>query len=237
MKVGVMQPYFFPYIGYFSLINYVDKFIFFDTPQYISHGWINRNRVLRQDGMPGYIIIPIKKVPQSTAIKDISISTNIEWRNRIYGQLTAYKRRAPYYKETIEFIHSILDKEYEGKLSVLNIETIKAVCAYIGIKKDFDVYSKTNIKINSVDHPDEWALNITNKLDGDVYVNPPGGQLFFDRNKYKEKNIKLEFLQSKLPVYIQRIGHFEAGLSIIDVMMFCSQKEIRDMLGEFIILY
>nr|WP_204162773.1 WbqC family protein [Sporofaciens musculi] len=61
MKIGIMQPYFFPYIGYFSLIEYVDKFIFFDTPQYISHGWVNRNRVLNQNGNPDYIIVPIKK--------------------------------------------------------------------------------------------------------------------------------------------------------------------------------
>lgn len=233
MKIGIMQPYFFPYIGYFSLIHYVDKFIFFDTPQYISHGWVNRNRILKQNGTIGYITVPIKKMPQQTAIKDVLIADDMDWRGRIYGQLTVYKKKAPYYKEVIAFLHSILDEEDDNKLSDLNIAGIKATSKYLGLENKFDVFSQMDIEIAKAVQPDEWALNITKAIGGDVYVNPPGGELFFDRNKYKKQGIKLEFLQSKLPHYIQRMGHFEAGLSIIDVMMFCSKKEIMDMLNEF----
>ena len=73
MKLGIMQPYFLPYIGYFSLIHYVDEFIFFDTPQYISHGWVNRNRILKQGGGTNYIVVPIAKARRETPIKDIQI--------------------------------------------------------------------------------------------------------------------------------------------------------------------
>lgn len=236
MKVGIMQPYFFPYIGYFSLINYVDEFIFFDTPQYIKHGWINRNRVLRQDGTPGYITVPIEKTARDTAIKDIKISNNIDWKKKIYGQLTVYKRKAPYYKDVLCFLHSIFDREYDNKLVDLNIEAIDAVCKCIGIDKKIKRYSQMNIKIAPVYQPDEWALNITKALGGDVYVNPPGGQVFFNKQKYKKQDIKLIFLQSNFQAYLQKIGHFEEGLSIIDVMMFCKGEEIRDMLFDFKII-
>ena len=107
------------------------------------------------------------------------------------------------------------------------------MCTYIGIEKNLKVFSQMGIGITSVNHPDEWALKITKAIDGKIYVNPPGGQSFFDKEKYNRNNIELEFLQSNLPAYIQKIGHFEAGLSIIDVMMFCSPKEVRDMLDNF----
>ncbi len=238
MRFGIMQPYFFPYIGYFSLIDYVDRFIFFDTSQYIRHGWVNRNRILGQGKKTGgsYITVPIKNTGQKTVIKDVIIAENIDWRNKIYGQLTVYKRKAPYYKDVICFLHSVLDQEYENRLSDLNIETLKAVCDYIGIERKFSVFSQMNLNISGSNQPDEWALYITEALGGDIYVNPPGGQNFFEKAKYKQRNIGLEFLKSNLPEYIQKIGYFEPGLSIIDVMMYCGKKEIKDMLQDYTIL-
>lgn len=236
MKLGIMQPYFFPYLGYFSLIKYSDEFIFFDTPQYISHGWVNRNRVLKQDGTPNYIIVPIQKAKQETAIKDILISENANWQDKIYGQLTAYKKRAPRYKDTLDFLHSIIDQDYENNLSKLNIETTKAVCEYLGVDRKFEIFSGMNLEIEEVNMPDEWALNITKALGGDIYVNPPGGQSFFDKSKYDAANIELQFLKSNLRPYVQRIGRFEPGLSIIDAMMFCSPEEINDILDDYEII-
>lgn len=233
MKLGIMQPYFFPYLGYFSLIQNTDKFVFFDTPQYISHGWINRNRVLKQDGTPNYIIVPVQKSKRETAIKEMRINETIKWREKIYGQLTVYKKRAPYYNQTLEILHEILDKDYHEKLSVLNIESTKSICKYLGIEREFEVFSEMNLNIGEVRKPDEWALNITKSMGFDTYVNPPGGMSFFDREKYHEEGINLQFLQIRLKPYIQRIGHFEPGLSIIDVMMFCKNDEILDMLGEY----
>jgi hypothetical protein len=235
MKIGIMQPYFFPYMGYFSLIKYVDRFVFFDTPQYINHGWVNRNRVLKQNGSSGYITVPVQKCHRDIAIKDIRISKNFDWREKIYGQLTVYKRRAPYYNNVIEFLHTVLDKDYNHSLANLNIETIKSVCRYLEVETVFDVFSEMDVNISEVSQADEWALEITNAIGGNIYVNLPGGVSFFDREKYIKQNIELQFLQSKLPPYIQRIGHFEKGLSIIDVMMFCNKKEISDMLNAFVI--
>lgn len=235
MKLGIMQPYFFPYIGYFSLICQSDKFIFFDTPQYISSGWVNRNRILKSDGTPGYITVPVVKAARETAIKDICIS-NPEWKQSFFGQLTAYKRKAPKYKDTLEFLHEILDCKEYVYLSELNIDTLIKTSEHIGIHTEFETYSKMNLDIEQVNAPDEWALNITKALGGDTYINPPGGMSFFDPDKYRNSNIRLQFLKSNLKPYIQRIGRFEPGLSIIDVLMFCDTDEIRNLLEDFEII-
>lgn len=236
MTFGIMQPYFFPYLGYYALIKYSDQFIFFDTPQYISHGWINRNRVLKQDGTWNYIVVPIQKASRETAIKDIVISDTVRWKEKIYGQLSIYRKKAPNYRETMDIVRSVLERDYEGNLCKLNMESIGTICDFLEIKKDFYIFSQMDLEIEKVNAPDEWALNITKALHGDAYVNPPGGMSFFSNEKYKRNNINLKFLKVNLKPYVQRIGHFEAGLSIIDVMMFNAQKEIKDMLNDFVLI-
>lgn len=235
MKLGIMQPYFFPYIGYFSLIKYVDRFVFFDTPQYISHGWVNRNRILKQNGTANYFVVPIKKTSHLTPINKVFINNEIQWKEKIYGQLSVYKRKAPYYAHVMEIIQDILDKHWEN-LSALNIYGIKEICKFLSISTPFDIFSQMDLEIGDVSASDEWALNITKAMGYDVYVNPPGGMSFFDRGKYIENGVQIEFLQSELLPYIQKIGHFEAALSIIDVMMFCNIGEINCMLDSYQIL-
>ena len=236
MRIGLMQPYFVPYIGYFSLIEYADKFIFFDTAQYISRGWVNRNRVQKQNGSPDYITIPVKKAPQKTQIKDIEIADSEKWREAILGKLTVYKRKAPNYEPVMDFIHDILYESEYDNLSELNCSSIVKTCEFIGLKGNFGILSEMDLQIGQVQAPDEWALYITKALQGDIYVNPPGGQSFYDKEKFRSKNIKLQFLKSGLKPYLQKTEQFEPGLSIIDVMMFCKNDEIKAMLTDYRII-
>lgn len=234
-KLAIMQPYFFPYLGYFSLIKYTNKFIFFDTPQYIKKGWINRNRVLNDKGKWDYITVPVVKSARETPINKIEINNTIAWREKIIGQLTVYKRKAPYYNKVMELVKNILNIK-SNKISKLAEDSIKNTCRYLNLNLDSEVFSEMNIKIENVNNPDEWALNISKTLKYSIYVNLPGGINFFDPQKYKNNNIKLEFLETELRPYIQKIGYFEPALSIIDVMMFCDTKEILDMLDEYKII-
>lgn len=235
MKIGIMQPYFFPYLGYFSLIKNTDYFVIFDTPQYIRRGWVNRNRILDAKGEATYITVPIVSTERDTVIKDIEISYEKKWLEKIKGQMTVYKKKAPYYKKIIKFIDDIEEKNFKY-LSELNIYTLEKVCEYLEIPYKYDVFSKMDLKIDEVKEADEWALNITKALGYDTYVNPPGGMSFFDRDKYLANNINLEFLKINLKPYIQRTGRFEEGLSILDVMMFLDPKEINSLLDDFEIL-
>ncbi len=233
MKLGLMQPYFFPYLGYFSLIKNCDKFIFFDTVQYIRRGWCNRNRILKQDGTPSYVIVPIKKAPRETNINEIQIDNSMDWKAKIFGQLNIYKKTAPYYDDVIEFLKGILTDEYES-LSELCIDTTEAVCNFLGIETEFATLSRMNLAIDDIHAPDEWALNITKAMKYDVYVNPPGGQTFYDREKYENVHIKLEFLTINQFAYDQkRKGSFVPNLSVIDAMMFCTPDEINRMLDDY----
>lgn len=232
MKIAIMQPYFFPYIGYFSLIKNTDYFIFFDTPQYIRKGWINRNRILGTNGNDVYFTIPVEKCSRETPIKDVKISCNENWKEKWLGQLTVYKKRAPYYLEIMRLIQDVLSFNTQF-ISEMAINSVIKTCQYLGINFNYEIYSKMDLPSFEVNAPDEWALGITKAMKYDTYVNPPGGKEFFDASKYTKANIELQFLTQEIIEYNQRSREFVPGLSILDVMMFCAPKEIVDMMDLY----
>lgn len=235
IKIGIMQPYFFPYLGYYSLMKYTDYFILFDTPQFIRKGFINRNRILDAKGKPLFVTAPIVGASRETRIKDTKISYTNNWFSKIYGQLTAYKKRAPYYEKVLELLHDVESKHFLN-ITDLNAYTLDKTAQYIGISFHYDIFSKMNLRIDEVYAPDEWALNITKALGYDTYVNPPGGLSFFDKEKYIKNDIKLQFLQNNLNPYSQRNGTFVEGLSILDAMMFLDPQTILELLDDFTII-
>lgn len=234
MKLAIMQPYFFPYIGYFSLIKNTDHFVFFDTPQYIRKGWINRNRIIAGGGKDVYITVPVEKAPRDTAIKDIKINNNEKWQEKIRGQLSIYKKRAPYYQDVMAVVEDVINLESD-LVSELAIKSVVCSCKYLQIPMKYDVYSQMEHSIADVKEPDEWALYITQQMQYDTYVNPPGGKSFFHREKYEKMGIELQFLIQELQKYNQRTNKFIEGLSILDVMMFCSPNEIESMMEKYVI--
>jgi hypothetical protein len=233
MKLAIMQPYFLPYLGYFSLIKHTDEFILFDTVQFIRHGWIERNRILKPSNGWQYIMVPLKKHSRETLIKDIEINNDQQWKEKILAQLQHYKKQAPYFSNVIDILNEIFSKEY-ATIVDLNLASLKTVCYYLGINTPIQVFSLMNIDIEPANAPDEWALNICKALGNvDEYWNPPGGQSFFDKKKYESAGINLKFHSAILTDYDQKRNVFEPGLSIIDVMMFNSVDEINKMLDNY----
>ncbi len=236
MKLGIMQPYFFPYIGYFSLIANTDRFVVFDPVQFIHHGWIERNRILKPSDGWQYIAVPLEKHHRNTIIQDIRINHATDWREKIVRQLDHYRKKAPYYRETMDVVRCAWDVETDS-ITYLNTNILRVVSRYLGISTPIEIFSEMDLTMGEVTAPDEWALQICLAIPGaDAYLNPEGGLSFFDREKYLRSGIQIAFQKMNLPVYSQRRAEFESGLSIIDVMMYNSPEEIRKMLGDFELL-
>ena len=233
-KLAIMQPYFFPYIGYFSLIKHTDEWIVFDTPQFIRHGWIERNRILKPSEGWQYIKVPLEKHPREATIRDIRIRTNEPWRNLIFAQLEHYKKSAPYYAPVISFLREAFEHQTDSIVS-MDVRLLEAACRYIGIPFRAHVFSKMGLRLPEVTAPDEWSLNISLEVGAVEYINPPGGEGFFDRAKFERAGVHLTFLRANSRAYDQRRTVFEPGLSIIDVMMFNTRDQITEMLDDYTI--
>lgn len=184
MRLGIMQPYFLPYLGYYSLIKHTDKWIVFDPVQFIRHGWIERNRILKPSEGWQYIAVPLVKHIQGTLIKDIKIRGEEDWRNKIFRQLDHYKK-APFYKETIHVLNEAFDIDTDS-ITLLNANVLNVTCKYLQIPFNYTIFSDVDIEIEPVNDAGEWALNISKALNASEYINPAGGIEIFD-----EKNLKL----------------------------------------------
>ncbi len=227
-----MQPYFFPYLGYYSLIKSTDKWVVFDTPQYIRKSWINRNRILNVNGGIKYLGIAIKSAPRNTPINQIEI-IDFNWRKNIINQLDYYKMvRAPRYDEVICMLEKAFEVE-SNNLSEVLINCLKVSCQFMEISFNYDVFSKMNIDSTNVMLPGDWAYVISKNLDAKIYINPYGGIDIFDVNKFKSCGMEIKFLKHNLPVYNQKKLCFEPSLSILDVMMFNNNDKIKEMLQDY----
>jgi hypothetical protein len=232
MRIAIMQPYFFPYIGHFQLIKVVDKWIAFDMVQYMRHHWVNRNRILHPKADWQHITVPLQKHPREILIKDVLVLSGQEWRRKIIAQLEHYRKKAPFFKETTDMVKDCLfSAETETlHLSRINIAILKKVCLRLDIKFDYSIFSEMDLQIGEISDPGEWALSISELLGVEEYINPPGGREIFDPSKFSAKGIGLKFLKPELSPYLQKGYEFVSGLSIIDVMMWNSKEEIRKML-------
>ena len=232
MKLGIMQPYFFPHMGYYSLIHHVDRWIFFDTVQYIRRGWINRNRILKPQEGWQYIQVPVRKHAREMPIKDVRVSDANDWRGRAFRQLEHYQKIAPYYEDVTEFLRDALENDLSS-LAELNAHLIAKTFAYLALPFEYEMFSAMDLRLGEVAAPGDWALEISRELEASEYINPPGGREIFDKERFAAASIQLQFLTANPAEYSQRRREFIPGLSILDVMMFNSRDEIHGMLNDF----
>lgn len=232
MKLAIMQPYLLPHLGYFSLIEYADEWIFFDDVQYIRRGWVNRNRILRPDDGWQYFTVPVTKHPREARIKDVRVSDASDWRRRILGQLAHYRNTAPCYAEVIAFLAEAFEHPVES-IADLDILLVRKTLEYLDVPFRYRIFSDLDLELGPVRGPGDWALEISRALGASEYVNPPGGRAIFDPERFRAAGIDLRFLTGIPVEYDQGRKEFIPGLSILDVMMFNPRQTIREMLGSF----
>lgn len=227
-KIGIMQPYFFPYIGYFDLIAAADHWVVFDPVQYIRKGWINRNRVLKKGGDWKYLGLTVKKASRDTLIRDIEISREEDVKAKLIRNLDYYElAKAPRYNEVVALIERSLDAP-DDRISVVNSHIMKCVCDELEIPFSWSLYSEMELDHETPTHAGEWALNISKAMGAKVYINPPGGHAIFQPEQFQQAGIKLQYLQPELTQYDQKQDEFLPGLSVLDMLMFVSPDEIRN---------
>lgn len=232
MRLAIMQPYFFPYIGYWQLIQASDCFVAFDDAQYMRHGWVNRNRTLKPGGGWQYIIVPLSKHGRTDRIRDVNTHPDGAWKNRIIAQLAHYKKKAPYFGETMRLIGDILLDPGGPGIAAVNLSAIRKISAYLGMDTDIVLSSEKRFDYTNVGDAGEWALRISEQMGADEYINPISGAGLFNRRKFAASGIRLSFLKSEDIVYAQH-DEFEPGLSIIDVLMFNGLEGTRGLLKRY----
>ena len=227
--IGVMQPYIFPYLGYFQLLNEVDDFIFYDDVNYIKSGWINRNNILVSNKSK-LITIPCIGASSNKKINQIKVDRrNRQFAKTVMTIKQSYSK-APFFEEVYPIIADVLLSEEEN-LALIAAESVVQVAKYLDLNKSYYFSSSEFPTISGMERS-QRLITIVKELNGQRYLNVAGGKSLYSRQEFASHGIELGFVQACLTPYKQFGEDFVDGLSIIDVLMFCSKSQIHSMLKE-----
>lgn len=229
MRVSIMQPYFFPYIGYFQLIANADVFVIYDDVNFIKKGWINRNNIL-VNNMPYLFSMPLQNVSQNKLINEILISDIDKWKTDLLKTISFSYKKAPFYQNVYPLIDKIISFD-ELNLALYIQNSIQNLCAYLKINTKLIMSSEID-KNNNLNGEDR-IIDICLQLGANQYVNAIGGKDLYDSAHFSEKNIKLQFIKSEKIEYKQFKNEFIPWLSIIDVLMFNSVSDVKQILNQY----
>ena len=229
MIVGSNQPYLFPYIGYWQLMNLSDTYVISDSMQYIKKGYINRNSILL-NGQAHRFSLEVKGVHEKTLINEVMVGNN---KHKISSTMRHAYLKAPHFKEVFPLIEACVMNDEDNLAQYLSY-SIKQIAQYLEIETEFlllsELQGETTLKAQA------RTIDICKRVNASRYVNAIGGQALYDRESFQQENITLSFLQSDTKSYQQFKNEFVPNLSIVDVMMFNSKEHVQNMLTEYILV-
>ena len=215
MRVGIMQPYFLPYIGYFQLIAAVDMFILYDNIKYTKKGWINRNRMLL-NGKDVMFSLPLKSDSDSLDVCERELAVDFN-RDKLLNQFKGAYRRAPYFEQTFPLIEQIVRYQDANLFRYIHHSIVKT-CEHLGITTEIKISSE--IAIDHTLQGQDKVIALCEAVSAKAYVNAIGGMELYSKEMFWEKDIELKFIKSLPFEYAQYGDPFVSWLSIIDVMVF-----------------
>lgn len=233
MKVGINQPYLFPYIGYYQLLAAVDHFVVFDDVAFIKKGWINRNRILASAG-PHTFTVPVRGASSHARIDEVVVSTSEygTWRRKFLRTLAHSYSESANFAAVRNIIESALPEPGEPfSIRDAAVASLCLVMDHLGLTFEHSYSSDYDLPEES--RGLERGLEICRRLGATDYYNAPGGKELYTENDFAPAGIDLHFVVPRRVQYAQPTDTFVPWLSIIDVLMFNSPAQVRRMLGEY----
>lgn len=229
-----MQPYLFPYIGYFQLIKAVEHFVVLDDVTFIKRGWINRNRVLAE-GEPLIFTVPVSGASSRVEIQRIEVSSPQygRWRAKFLRTLDHNYHAAPHYDETLPLVEEALPPEAPHLIRDAAVESLRVVMRYLEVPFSH-TYASDHGRPPGVTGSDR-VLHLCRALGATCYYNAPGGKALYDHSRFAEAGIELRFVVPREITYTQSGSEFVPWLSIIDVLMWNRPDAVRAMLDDYVL--
>lgn len=230
MKLAIMQPYFFPYLGYFQLLNYVDEFILLDDVNYITRGWIERNIII-VNKMPYKFSLPLKGKGRNSIINELELHESFKmWRERFLKTIRESYNKCDEYSKAYLLVEEILFYEGQNLFELLE-NSLNLILKYLDIKCSLSRASFYQISGKGQDR----ILELSQKKEAKIYINPIGGKQLYDSSIFKQKEIELKF--HKIDESYFELNKINPYISIIDYLMKYSPDQIRNsLLSKFEII-
>ncbi len=184
-----MQPYFFPYIGYFNLINKTDIFVFLDNVQFNRRGWIHRNKLFNFQDNLDWLTLPLKKKSrENTKITDLELHQDFE--TIFFKQFLKFPKLNNLKSSNYEIFKSMF--EIDSSVSEYLCRTIINTSKILGISSQF--FKASDLKLEKSKDYQKNIIDIVKTFNCSEYYNLPGGIDLYDFNEFKNNDINLNFI-------------------------------------------
>ena len=229
LKIAIMQPYFFPYIGYWQMFNAVDKFVILDDVNFIMRGYINRNSILLNHSAHKFSI-PLKKPSQNKLINETKLNFSTHDKENFLKTISMAYKKAPYFKDFYPIMEEIIYYNNDDLTTYLK-NSFEKVKQYLNLKTE--ILLSSEIPKDNTLKAQARIIEINKKLNARIYINAIGGLELYDAKSFKKENIELKFIKMRNIKYKQFNNDFVANLSFIDILMFNSKAEIAELLEQY----
>jgi hypothetical protein len=251
MKLAVMQPYFFPYIGYFQCIHAADKYILYENLDYITEGWMHRNRILVKNSKPVYINARINGKSSSKKISEIALDQSPQWKKKLLHSVMLNYRGSHYFEEVYPLVETLVNGNQQF-LFEYNAAIIKGISRFLDIEteiiSDNSGYLALEERLEKMDEKD-YALfpqlttrpvkKVARVLEmcaaekATVFLNAIGGRELYLKDEFKNYGIDLFFIKTGAITYPQFSREFYPHLSVIDALMHKGKEGTKELLNDY----
>ena len=226
MKIGIMQPYFFPYMGYFQLINAVDLYVNLDHVSFMKRSYMVRNTL--KNNTP--INVPVSQGSQNKSCTEIKVLVDDKWFNKFKRTLEVLYKKEPYYNQVINEIiipweENVLTLPRIASISEFNFASIYQICKYFNSETRF--YSSGGITDKK---KNEGLQEITKYFKGDIYINAIGGQKLYNKEDFASQGIELKFIQ---------MGNIDVDMpymSMLDLLFRYDKNHLKNELNNYTLI-
>jgi hypothetical protein len=230
MRIGILQPGYLPWLGFFEQMYKSDVFVIYDDVQYDKEGWRNRNRIKTSNGVQ-WLTVPVHvNFTGRSLINEIRIDKKVNWRKKHLSSIKQNYSRAPFFEQYIDIFEDAYSRGWEYLVDI-DIHFIIKIAECLGMKDKRIVRSSTlNVKGDRI----ERLINICKIFKADTFYEGASGRNYIDENYFAEYGIKMEFQDYKHPVYKQLYGDFVPYLSVIDLLLNHGEESLSILANETI---
>jgi len=231
VKLAIMQPYLFPYVGYYQLMHAVDRFVIADDVTFIKQGWINRNRLLI-NGSAAYFTVPVRRHPADALIRDVEIDDGqgTRWRGAMLKTIANFYRRAPSFGRVYPMVERVIGGPFTN-IADMARASLREVCQYLGmtvsIVESSAAYGNAHLK------GQDRVIDTCRAEGASDYVNAIGGRALYSHEAFLAHGIRLRFITTEAIEYRQFDPPFVPSLSIVDLLMFNAPERARELLTRY----
>ena len=223
MKLAIMQPYFLPYIGYFQLINAVDKYVIYDDVNHIKRGWVHRNKI-NINGVDSWLGLSLQKASQNKKINEIKLDPDNKWKEKLLKKIEMNFCKKPFFDDTYPIIKNAIDSDYEYMWQILS-KSIIDICEHLDI--DTKICLSSHITSNQELKKEERILDICKQLEVPIYINAINGQKLYNKEMFASCGVELKFIK------MEDLGLQNNYASILEVLMHNGKDETKKLLKNY----